>query len=304
MRHKPHHRGDVKDHSDTFTTHPLHYNVSKNGIVTEDPVSREKWREMKPVYDRIGPGYSRHRCADPRIVEKIVNTLGLTPPGILADIGAGTGNYSRAIADLGFRVKAVEPSEAMLQQAVSHNAVDWYKGTAEDIPLPDHSVDGVFCILASHHFSSLESGAAEMARICSTGPLVWLTFDPRMAKSPWINDYFPEIWERAFEIAPPLRDVCHLLEIQTQRHVTIIPWPVPHDLHDRFIAAAWRMPAMYLDPEVRAGISAFALAEQATLNEGLQRLKKDIENGRWQERYCHLLDLDAVDWGYRFLKAQ
>ena len=256
-----------------------------------------------PVYDNIGPGYSRHRCADPRIVEKTVNTLGLAPPGILADVGAGTGNYSRAIADLGFHIRAVEPSEAMHRQAISHDAVDWYRGTAEAIPLPDHSVDGVFCILASHHFSSLASAADEMARICSTGPLVWLTFDPRMAETPWISDYFPEIWERAFAIAPPLEGVCRLLEIHTRRHVTIIPWSVPHDLQDRFMAAGWRTPELYLDPEVRAGISAFALAGQDALDDDLERLKKDIESGTWSARYRHILDRDAIDWGYRFLKA-
>jgi SAM-dependent methyltransferase len=259
---------------------------------------------MKPVYDHIGPGYTRHRCADPRIVEKIVETMGLTPPGTLADIGAGTGNYGRAIADLGFHIRAVEPSGAMRQQAVPHDAIDWYEGTAEDIPLPDHSVDGVFCILASHHFTSLASGAAEMARICSTGPIVLLTFDPRMAENFWVSDYFPDIQESAFGIAPPLSDVCRLLEIHTRRHVTIIPWAVPHDLQDRFMAAGWRTPELYLDPKVRAGISAFALAGRATLDDGLQRLEKDIENGIWKEKYRSLLDLDAIDWGYRFLKAQ
>jgi ubiquinone/menaquinone biosynthesis C-methylase UbiE len=263
----------------------------------------ERMRGLPPVYDQIGPGYARHRCADPRIVESIAKTMGLAPPGILADIGAGTGNYSRAIADLGFHIRAVEPSEAMRRQAISHDAVDWHRGAAESIPLPDHSVDGVFCILASHHFSSLASAVAEMARICSTGPLVMLTFDPRMAENPWIADYFPEIWESAFKVAPPLEEVCRLFDTHARRRVTITPWPVPCDLLDRFMAAGWRTPELYLDPEVRAGISAFALAGQAALDDGLERLKNDIETGTWNERYRHLLDLDTIDWGYRFLKA-
>ena len=256
-----------------------------------------------PVYDRIGPGYPRHRCADPRIVEKTVNTLGLAPPGILADVGAGTGNYSRAIADLGFHIRAVDPSETMRRQGVSHDGVDWYSGTAEAIPLPDHSVDGVFCILASHHFSSLASAAAEMARV-STGPVVVLTFDPRLAENPWISDYFPEIWESAFTIAPPLEEVCRIFGTHARRQVTVTPWHVPHDLQDRFMAAGWRTPEMYLDPDVRAGISAFALAGQDALDDGLERLKKDIESGTWSALYRHILDRDAIDWGYRFLKAQ
>lgn len=258
---------------------------------------------MKTVYDHIGIGYTKHRCADPGIVDALVSTIGLAPPAILADIGAGTGNYSRALADLGFCVRAVEPSSTMYRQAPPHSSVHWDYGTAEHIPLRDASVDGVFSILASHHFSSPEAAAVEMARVCSTGPIVWFTFDPRQSEYPWLNDYFPAIWENAFEIVPPLEDVCRLLEIHTHRHVTVIPWPVPHDLRDCFMAAGWRTPEMYLDPEVRACISAFALARPGAFKDGLSQLQHDVTNGVWRTRYKHLLRRETVDWGYRFLRA-
>jgi ubiquinone/menaquinone biosynthesis C-methylase UbiE len=258
---------------------------------------------MKTLYDHIGIGYTKHRCADPGIVSALVRAIGVAPPAILADIGAGTGNYSRAIADLGFNIKAVEPSTAMRRQARPHSSVNWYYGTAEHIPLRDNSVDGVFCILASHHFSSLDAAAAEMARICSTGPIVWFTFDPRQSEYPWFNDYFPGIWQNAFEIVPPLEDVCSLLETRTRRHVDVTPWSVPHNLQDCFMAAGWRTPEMYLDPEVRACISAFAVARPGTLEDGLLRLQHDVTNGTWKTRYGCLLERETVDWGYRFLKA-
>jgi ubiquinone/menaquinone biosynthesis C-methylase UbiE len=260
-------------------------------------------KKRATVYDRIGIGYTKHRCADPGIVGALVRAIDLAPPAILADIGAGTGNYSCAIADLGFNVRAVEPSATMHHQAPPHNSVHWYYGAAEHIPLEDNSVDGVFCILASHHFSSLEAGAAEMARICATGPIVWLTFDPRQAEYPWINDYFPAIWKSAFEIVPPLEDVCRLIEAHTHRLITIIPWSVPHNLQDCFMAAGWRRPEMYLDPGVRACISAFALSDPNALDEGLTRLRHDVTTGIWSSRYGHLLDQEAIDWGYRFLRA-
>jgi ubiquinone/menaquinone biosynthesis C-methylase UbiE len=259
--------------------------------------------EMKTVYDHIGIGYTKHRCADPGIVDALVSAVGLAPPAILADIGAGTGNYSRAMADLGFCVQAVEPSPTMHHQAHTHSLVHWYYGSAEHIPLRDSSVDGAFCILASHHFSSLEAAAAEMARICSTGPIVWFTFDPRQSEYPWLNDYFPTIWAKAFETVPPLKDVCRLLEIHTHRNVTVIPWSVPHDLKDCFMAAGWRTPEVYLDPEVRAGISAFALTHPNAFKDGLFRLQHDVKTGIWRKRYEHLFERDSVDWGYRFLRA-
>jgi ubiquinone/menaquinone biosynthesis C-methylase UbiE len=259
--------------------------------------------KMKTVYDNIGIGYTKHRCADSRIVEALVDILALSPPALLADIGAGTGNYCCAIADLGFHVCAVDPSATMRGQAPPHDSVHWYCGTAQHIPLGDRSVDGVFCILASHHFSSLEAGAIEMARICSTGPIVWFTFDPRQAESPWLRDYFSVIWESAFEVFPPLEDVCRLFEIHTHRHVTVTPWSIPYDLQDCFMAAGWRTPEMYLDPEVRACNSAFALADPGALEDGLTRLRHDITTGAWRTKYGDLLERETLDWGYRFIGA-
>ena len=257
---------------------------------------------MKAIYDNIGVGYTKHRRADRRIVDTLISLLALSPPATLADIGAGTGNYSRAVADLGFRVLAIEPSATMHRQALPHASVDWHFGTAENLPLPD-PVDGTFCILASHHFSSLEAAAAEMARICPRGPIVWFTFDPRQAESPWLHDYFPTVWESAFQVFPPLEHLRGLLETGTHRRVSVTPWPIPRDLHDCFMAAGWRRPEMYLDPEVRACMSAFALAQPGQLEEGLSRLRHDVESETWRTKHAHLLERETIDWGYRFLAA-
>jgi ubiquinone/menaquinone biosynthesis C-methylase UbiE len=258
---------------------------------------------MKPVYDQIGEGYSKHRCADRRIVKTLADVLGMSPPATIADIGAGTGNYSRALADLGFQIEAVEPSETMRCQAVSHTAVRWSNGTAEQVPLSDDSVDAVVCILAAHHFSSVSSAVKEMARICKSGPIVWFTFDPRKGNSPWLADYFPTIWNAAFSAFPPLDDVCSQLAADTSGQVEVLPFLIPHDLDDCFVAAGWRRPEMYLDADVRACMSAFALTDVEVVNEGLLRLQSDLATGKWKSSHADLLNQDTVDWGYRFLKA-
>jgi ubiquinone/menaquinone biosynthesis C-methylase UbiE len=250
---------------------------------------------MKAVYDNIGIGYTKHRCAELRIVDMLTRLLSLSPPATLADIGAGTGNYCRAVADLGFHVLAVEPSATMHRQSLPHSSVHWHSGTAERIPLPDGVVDGVFCILASHHFSSLGSAATEMARICPDGPIVWFTFDPRQAETPWLHDYFPAIWDSAFNVFPPLENITHLLSSHAHREVAITPWLIPHDLQDCFMAAGWRRPEMYLDPEVRACMSAFALADPVTYGNGLSRLQHEIKNGEWRSKYGHLLEREVID---------
>ena len=57
----------------------------------------------------------------------------------------------------------------------------------------------------------------------------------------------------------------------------------------------------YLDPAVRAGISAFALMDPALRGDGLARLARDLESGEWARRNAELLELDELDGGYRLV---
>lgn len=83
--------------------------------------------------------------------------------------------------------------------------------------------------------------------------------------------------------------------------VRIAPLPVPHDCSDGFLYAYWRRPEAYLDPHVRSGSSSsWAIGEIAS---GLERLKRDLETGKWARRRAALLALDAYDAGYRLVIA-
>jgi ubiquinone/menaquinone biosynthesis C-methylase UbiE len=257
-----------------------------------------------PVYDSIGQSYSKFRVPDPRIVHSLVNLLGLEPGSLVADIGAGTGNYSSSVANQGYLVYAVEPSSVMRVQATEHPRVQWLTGYAEDIPLPTSSVDAVISILATHHFSNLEKAVREMNRVARTGAIVFLTFDPRVGEKPWIADYFPSLWEETFHIFPPLSDVAALIQENSQRTVEIFPFMLPHDLTDMFFAAGWRRPEIYLNPEVRGGISALALADASVVERGVSLLEEDLNSGRWDAKYGEIRQRSEIDAGYRFFCAK
>lgn len=254
------------------------------------------------TYDQIGVGYSRHRRPDQRLVDAIVAQLGLYPGATVADIGAGSGNYSVALADRGFRMKAVEPSNVMRRQAPHHPGVQWFPGVAQAVPLESGSVAGVVCILAFHHFCSARQAALEMIRI-SSGPIVTFTYDPRAAENFWLKDYFPEIFTGASSIFPPLGQVCELFDDAGLSSTTDV-FNLPHDLQDMFLAAAWRRPHLYLDPEVRSCMSAFALADGNWVQSRIQRLQADLASGAWHERYGSLLGTQEYDAGYRFVCAR
>lgn len=74
----------------------------------------------------------------------------------IADIGAGTGIFSKQLAGNGATVFAVEPNEDMRKAAEIYlkdtpNAL-CIDGSAENTPLPDHSVDFVSAAQAFHWF--------------------------------------------------------------------------------------------------------------------------------------------------------
>lgn len=77
------------------------------------------------------------------------DTLGLQPGRTAMDVGAGTGKFTRLLAQTGARVVAVEPVAAMRARLV-HDlpAVQAVEGTAQAIPLADGTADVLTCAQA------------------------------------------------------------------------------------------------------------------------------------------------------------
>jgi ubiquinone/menaquinone biosynthesis C-methylase UbiE len=255
------------------------------------------------LFDSIGHSYSATRFAEPRIVKVLSDLLGPASGRTVADIGAGTGNYSVALAEQGWSVIAIEPSAVMRGQCRNHKAITWIDAKAESLALPDQSVDAAICVLALHHLQNMPAAFAEMARVVRNGPIVLFTFDPRAAQPFWLADYFPGIFQSGYEIFPPINDVKSMLARATGRTVTDLAFPLPPDLSDVFLAACWRSPHLYLDSQIRAGMSGFMLANENEVADGLERLSKDLEDGSWQQKYGGVLNLETFDAGYRFIVA-
>ncbi|MEJ2121217.1 MAG: class I SAM-dependent methyltransferase [Alphaproteobacteria bacterium] len=256
------------------------------------------------LYDRIGQSYVASRAADPRIVAEIMRLLDLPAGAVIADIGAGTGNYANALAAEGYRVEAIEPSATMRDQAAAHPGVTWHAGTAEAIPLPDRSVDGCVAVLAIHHFRALEAALAEMRRIAVGGPIVVFTFDPREGQPFWFGEYFPEIEQQDFEIFPPIAEIVAALAEQADEAPQVTVFPLPDDLRDRFMLAGWNRPELYFDPTFRANTSGFAKADPATVERGLARLREDVTSGAWDVRHGDMRTMASFDAGYRFVSCR
>lgn len=177
-----------------------------------------------PTYNTIGQNYTDTRHPDERIVVALCHLLALSQGSLIADIGAGTGNYTNALADRGYSISAIEPSSVMRAQAAPHQNVQWLAGNAESIPLGDGEVDAVISTLAIHHFSDLRQALREMDRVAGMGPLVLFTFDYTVIEKPWQADYFPTLWEEMVRPLPPLAELAKWIEEDAMRHVEVVPF--------------------------------------------------------------------------------
>jgi SAM-dependent methyltransferase len=106
----------------------------------------------------------------------------------VADVGAGTGKLTRTLSGLGHEVVAVDPSEGMLEEL--RNAVPGtptFIGTAEQLPLPDGSVDAVTFAQAWHW---VEPGAAlrDVARVLRPGGVLGIAWHVRDESVPWVDE--------------------------------------------------------------------------------------------------------------------
>ena len=252
------------------------------------------------LYNSIGQNYNLTRQADARIVERLINLLNLPKGSTIADVGAGTGNYSNVIAQRGYRVVAIEPSEVMRNQSQAHPHVSWLTAAAEQIPLPDNAVDGAIVMLALHHFSDIVRGISEINRIVAS-KIVIFAFEQSKIPDFWLTDYFPDFISDTLDTFPNTKEIAQTFSRITQTEVNIIPFLLPRDLKDLFAAAGWCQPEIYLKPQIRNGISTFSKMSEKNLKAGISRLATELDNGVWQQKYGNLLQQDYFDAGYRIL---
>jgi SAM-dependent methyltransferase len=95
----------------------------------------------------------------------------------VADVGAGTGIFSRAWVGWGAAaVVAVEPVAAMRVEAVARDPADVHHvaGTAEELPLREAAVDVAWLSTVIHHVMDRSAALAELHRVVAPGGVVHL----------------------------------------------------------------------------------------------------------------------------------
>jgi ubiquinone/menaquinone biosynthesis C-methylase UbiE len=131
--------------------------------------------------------YVRYRPHYPReLVAWLRDTIGFTPAWRVADVGSGTGIFSKLLVENGNVVMAVEPNDAMREEAEKSlgefSNFHSVSGTAESTTLPDHSVDLAAAAQAFHWFDPV-STRREFARILKPEGWALVVFNTRVVEA-------------------------------------------------------------------------------------------------------------------------
>lgn len=110
------------------------------------------------------------------VARELIERAALRPGERVLDVACGTGAVTRlAVERVGPEgtVAGLDPNPAMLAVAretvSSEPPIDWHEASAEEIPLPDESVDVVLCGMGLQFFSDRHTGLAEIRRVLRPG---------------------------------------------------------------------------------------------------------------------------------------
>lgn len=125
----------------------------------------------------------------------------------VADIGAGTGIWSRMIARHGFKsVTSVEPNDSMREQGKkdsTETSIKWIAGSAEATGLADGSADLITAASCFHWFD-FETATAEIHRVLRKDGWFVALWNPRLLQA---NPELKAIEDKLYEIAPDIKRV-------------------------------------------------------------------------------------------------
>ncbi len=157
------------------------------------PPTARRFNGRAELYERWRPGYPAE------LLPFLRQTIGLAPEWIVADVGSGTGIFTRMLLEAGHIAYAVEPNEEM--RAIAERTLGGYPsfrsvaGSAEAVPLPNASVHCVTAAQAGHWFHPQEA-RREFSRILRPGGWVILVWNRRLSDASDFMREYDEILRR------------------------------------------------------------------------------------------------------------
>jgi len=167
------------------------------------PDPRSRFSARVANYVRFRPGYPD------KLISALAAILDNPDQGVVADVGSGTGIFTRLLLARGLRVYGIEPNTAMRQAGEEYLAqyagFISVAGDAENTGLADASVDLVTAAQAFHWFNN-DQTRAEFARILKADGKLALIWNRRRTSQPFQRAYD----DLLRELAPEYGKVNHM----------------------------------------------------------------------------------------------
>lgn len=119
-----------------------------------------------------GQAYARHRPDYPPELAATLAQL-VAQPRVALDVGCGNGQLTVQLAQHVDQVIGIDPSQDQIDHAESHANIRYLCAPAEQLPLPDQSVDLITAAQAAHWFD-MPAFCAEVQRVARPGAVVAL----------------------------------------------------------------------------------------------------------------------------------
>ncbi|MHA2097791.1 MAG: class I SAM-dependent methyltransferase [Candidatus Kariarchaeaceae archaeon] len=248
------------------------------------------------LYNTIGRNYDNTRVADRYISQKLVQLLFSNQATTFLDLGCGSGNYTFEIAkQLGKNMFAIDQSNLMIdtikkKRRLFANLVQFNLGDAHCLPFKDNSFDGVFATNVLHHLHDKTKALKEVFRMLRPeGRIAIFGSTKEQIQNYWLNEYFPQGLQKACARTIGKAKLKSMLEFTNFKSIKFENYEVKDTLEDLFFYSGKNKPEIYLDENIRKGMSPFAsLISEDELQTGLEQLTEDIHTKKiWKviERY-------------------
>lgn len=148
-------------------------------------------------YEQVAPRYDqdRERFSVPR--DAVIEGRISDRPTRVLDLGCGTGRWlatqAKEFTGSALELIGVDASSGMLREARAKGISHLLRARAEDLPLPNLSVDYVFTSFAFHHFADKERAMDEVTRLLRSGGVFhMINIEPTASDRWWLYRFFPD----------------------------------------------------------------------------------------------------------------
>ena len=185
--------------------------------------------------------------------------------GRVLDVGCGTGISSRALALVAGEVHGVDPSWAMLSEALPDESISYCIGMAENLPYADRSFDLLGVGLAIHW---LERAAFLMEASRVLGSEGWLFiadtwFGGTMRDVTEFGDWMRTTYLQRYPIPSRNRDPITPDRVAPYGFVVVDRWEIAHEV-----------------PMSREALAMY-LTTQSNVTAGLERRAESLQSATW-----------------------